>query len=462
MKILLLSPIITAKDQLFASCVPHLGLCYIKACLHQSGFKDVKHYDVARKSFDYLVELIHKECPDVVGISCYTESRHNTFAMAKLIKSLRPECKVIIGGAHATAVGGRILNTVSNVDVLCIGEGELTMVELCKALENGSDLSKVTGIIYRKGNEVITTPPRYFIENLDEIPFPDYEGLDIYEYKMWIFSFMHGKPLAHLISARGCPYGCAYCATSLFWKKCRMRSAKNVVDELQWLQEKYGFKNFSFTDDLFTFNKKRTIDICKEIMDRKLDISWCVLTRADCVNRDVIKAMAEAGCKGIQFGVESGSNRILAELGKKETVEEYAQAFAWCKEFKIETLMNLLVGSPGENAESLHETKNLILNLKPTYLGLSSIRVFPGTPLYNRGIKEGLFDENVFLNEDIKYLPYTGSMTEPEMHKWVQKLYLFHVLHGGLKAYKAFLWRIFHEMKSPVEFTKKVIKAFFA
>lgn len=462
MRIFLLSPMVAAEDQISASASYHLGLCYIKACLRQAGFSDVKYHDVSRKDAAYLKQLIQTEHPDVIGISCYTDSRHNTFATANLIKSLRPECKIIIGGAHVTAMGGRILNTAPDVDVLCIGEGERTMVEFCKALESGGDLSKVAGIVYRKDNEIITTPPRHFIENLDEIPFPDYEGLDIHQYRVWVFSFLYGKPYAQLISARGCPYGCIYCATSNFWKKCRMRSPDNVLDEVQWLKERYGFKNFNFADDLFTFNKKRTLEICKGMVDRGMEISWCALSRADHLDRELVQAMSEAGCKGIQFGIESGSDRILAELGKKETVAEYAEAFALCKEFNIETLMNLIVGSPCENTESLQATKDLILKLKPTFISLSSLRVFPGTALFKRGVKEGLFDEDVFLRGEPKYLPYTGSMTEPKMQQWVQKLYFVYLFHSGFKAYKSFLWRIYYEMKSPISFIKKVVRAAFA
>lgn len=462
MKILLLPPIVTVEDQIAASSDPHLSLCYIKACLHKAGFPNVKHYDVSRETFTYIRQLIQKESPDVVGISCYTDSRHNTFAMAKIAKEVQPGCKVIIGGAHVTAIGERILNNTHDVDMLCIGEGEMTMVEVCKALESGSDLSKVAGIAYRRDKEIITTPPRHFIENLDELPFPDYEGIDVYQYKIWTFSFLYGKSAARLVSARGCPYGCIYCATSNFWKKCRMRSPNNVLDELQWLKEKYGFENFSFVDDLSTFNKKRFLDICKGILDRKLNMSWYTQTRADHLDKEMAEAMREAGCKGIQMGVESGSNRILAILKKKETVEDYIKAFKWCNEFKIETCMNLIVGSPGENAESLKETKELILKVKPTYIGLSSLRVFPGTPLFRQGVKDGLFDEDVFLRDDVKYIPYTGSMSEPEMHKWVQKLYLFHTLHSGVKAYKALLRRIYYEMKSPISFIKKVVRAAFA
>jgi len=430
MKTLLLTPRSTKGWRNYA---PPIGLCYLKACLLKAGFKEVKIADLATLDIEVAREIIHAESPEIVGITSFTETRANALRTAAIAKEIDPRIKVILGGVHASLMYQQIMENYNFVDIISLGESENTVIELFRALRDGSDLGKVSGILYRRDGEIVKTERREHIKDLDSIPFPNYDDIDLTIYREG-YDFARGKPRASIITSRGCPFSCIFCATRPIWGNWRPRSAANVVDEIEWLVSEHGFEVFSIVDDLFTLNKRRAKEICEGILKRGLRIRWSAQTRTDCVSQEILALMREAGCRVLQFGVESGSPIILKNLNKKENIEDVVTAFSWCKKVGIKTQFNVIVGGPGETKDTIEETKNLIRKTKPDYLGANNLRIFPGTALWEQAQDEGLCDESFFLT-DKEYIYYTGAMTVPEMFHTLSQLLLLHARMHGLSGF---------------------------
>jgi anaerobic magnesium-protoporphyrin IX monomethyl ester cyclase len=423
---------------------PPIGLCYLKACLKRAGFADTTVLDLASTPVAEGEPIIRERAPDIVGLTCFTETRAHTFQTAQIVKKINPQTKVILGGVHATLMHRQIMEHYPFVDIICIGESEETLIELFQALSAGKDLRDVRGITYRQDGQVVLNAARPAPQNLDEIPFPDYGDLDLEIYKE-PYPFAKNRPRATVITSRGCPFSCIYCAPRAVWRTWRPRSAGNVLDEIEWYVER-GFFAFSIADDLFTLNQERTREICQGIIDRKLHIGWSAQTRVDCVSEETIKLIKEAGCEVLQFGVESGSPQILKNLNKREKIEDVIKAFDCCKKFGIKTQFNVIVGSPGETRQTIEQTKELIRRTRPDYLGANILRIFPQSPLMEMAREEGLVDDDFFLTDE-EYVYYTGAMKAGEMNAILRELYLLHAGQMGVRGYLQLLDRAWAELR---------------
>jgi radical SAM superfamily enzyme YgiQ (UPF0313 family) len=230
--------------------------------------------------------------------------------------------------------------------------------------------------MFRHGEEVVETPTRPFIQDLDALPWPAYKFVPIEKY--WV----HGQKLLSVITSRGCPYKCPFCvATEMFGQRFRARSAKNVLDELQWLKEEYGAEGVAFQDDTLTFDKKRAMDICDGMIERKLNLRWGCGTRADVVTKELLDKMAKANCDEVMFGIESGCERMRAELKRGVTNQHIENAIRWAKEAGMFVTVSVILGYPGETKESLQETLDFVRKIAPDDAWLCHATPFPGTHL---------------------------------------------------------------------------------
>lgn len=405
LKILLLSPKLNVRKSLG----PSMGLAYIQAYLKSHGYINTKLIDMAEYSFKKSEKVIKKENPDVVGISCLTANRIKSIKLAEIAKRVNPNIKTILGGPHVDFFYEQILTNYPFIDYIVFGEGEITAFELINAINRDKPLSTVKGVAFRENGKIIKTERRLPVQNLDELPFPCYEDIDLDKY-LGIKPFEKGKRRANIVSSRGCNYGCKYCSTTRFWGRWRARSAKNVVDEMEWLHKEYSIKYFFFVDDIFSVDEQRVIDICKEIIKRNLNITWWFETRPDNVSKDMLQWAKKSGCIMVEFGVESGSQKILDNLNKRVTIEQVINAFKWAKEVGLKTEIMLIVGSPGEDINTINETKNLLDIVRPDILVCSVLYIFPATPLYKLAKKQGIIDDSYWL-EDKLSPPYTGEYT---------------------------------------------------
>jgi len=369
------SPIIEATYQ--HPLFPPLGLAYLAAVLEQNNF-DVTIIDCPACRMDHkkLKEELSSMQPALVGIASMTPTVPSALESARVAKEACSDTKVVMGGPHATFADTEILTEEPAVDVIVRGEGEETLLELAQNLPELRNLSKIRGITFKHNGEIVKTPNRPFIQNLDALPHPLYKSLPIERYRIC------GKKFLPLMSSRGCPFQCSFCvASQMFGAKFRARSPKNVVDEMEWLISTYGAEGISFHDDALTLDKKRIFDICDEIISRKLKIAWGCQTRVDQVSKEVLAKMRRAGCNEVSFGVESGCQRILDAVKKKVSIEQSARAVRIAKEEGLFVAVSTIIGYPGETRESLKQTLDFIHTLEPDDVWLCLATPYPGTEL---------------------------------------------------------------------------------
>lgn len=412
---------------------PGLGLGYVAAVLLQAGH-EVKVSDMFYRDSNQVLQEIMEYEPQLVGITCLTEQRAGAFEVARLVKSVDSSACVVLGGHHPTYMPQQVIESPF-VDIIVLGEGEVTTLALVEALERGKDLAQVEGIIYKKGQNVIFTHPRELIKDLDTIPFPPYHQFNLDSYprqheieptlKTATFKghrlidyFTNGSQYVSLITSRGCPYRCQFCSTTLFWgRRWRFRSASNVLEEMDLLYHQFNVRYFSFADDAATVNQKRMIEICQGIIDRGFDIAWDCTTRVNWVSPEMLKWMRKAGCYRISFGVESGSQKILETIGKKQSIDQIVAAFEMAHHVGIHPSALLMVGNPGETHETIQETIDLVRRIKPYGVGVSITLVFPGTELYELSKAQGLINDDYWLtNGPAPY--YTVEHGLDVLRKW--------------------------------------------
>jgi len=356
---------------------PPLGLAYMAAVLEQNSF-EVKIVDCPVCEIDHekLKAELASFQPTIVGIGAMTPIIESALKSARVAKEACPDAKVIMGGPHATFADKQILSDEKDVDIIVRGEGEETLLELARQSPELRKISDIKGITFRKDNQIIQSPNRPFIQNLDALPFPAYKYIPIRRYRIT------GMKLLPIISSRGCPFQCSFCvASQMFGARYRARSPKNVLDEMEWLKDEYDAEGIAFQDDTLTFDKKRTLEICDGMIERKLKLPWGCSSRADVVTKEVLFKMAKAGCDEICFGVESGCQRIRDSLKKRVTTEQCENAIKWAKEAGIFVTVSVILGYPGETRETLQESLDFVRKVEPDDVWLCHATPYLGTEL---------------------------------------------------------------------------------
>ena len=356
---------------------PPLGLAYMAAVLEQNDF-EVKIFDCPVCEIDHekLKAELDSFQPTIVGIGSMTPTIESALKSARIAKEVCPDAKVLMGGPHATFADKQILTDEKAVDIIVRGEGEETILELAKQSPELQKVSDVKGITFRKDNQIIQAPGRPFIQNLDALPRPAYKYLPVEKYRIT------GRKLLPIMSSRGCPFQCSFCvASQMFGARFRARSPKNVLDELEWLRDEYGAEGIAFQDDTLTFDRKRAMEICDGIIERKINLPWGCGTRADVVTKEVLAKMSKAHCNETCFGVESGCQRIRDSLKKKVTTKQCENAIKWAKEAGIFVTVSVILGYPGETKETLQETLDFVRKVEPDDVWLCHATPYPGTEL---------------------------------------------------------------------------------
>lgn len=397
---------------------PPIGLAYISAFLKKDGIS-VKVVDAAAYSWNKLSEVIKFNPARIVGIACWTQERGQTFKTAKLAREILPECKIILGGHHATAFPKNMF-VQACADAVVIGEGELSTLELVRAMLNGNSLDTVKGIAYSNNGNIVLTEPGDFISDLNTLPYPSYADFDLDDY-LGIPEYK-GRA-ASIMTSRGCPHRCVFCSAGSFWKrKWRARDPENVLGEIDMLYNNYNVRNFSFFDDNFTVNKKRAIAICRGIMDRKFEMNWVASSHVTHIDEELLHWMRKSGCFRIDFGIESGSPTVLRNIDKRQTVEQIEHTFRLVHEAGIKPRAYLIVGCPGETKETIDETLGLMKKIRPYDSRTAEIMlIFPGTKLYEIAKSKGLLTDDFWLQTD-DTIHYTCEHTYEELTELKNRL----------------------------------------
>ena len=365
-----------------------LGISYLTAVLEEKGYSvDVVDCQTTRPTQKDLEDKFKALNPDIIGVTAATLTYLPALDILKAAKTALPNVTTMIGGPHVTVVDEATFTDSPNVDIVVRGEGEQTMLELARLASEGNlkNPSQVTGITFKHNNQVIHNPDRPFIEDLDSLPHPAHKHFDVTRYKIL------GKTYLPIITSRGCPAHCTFCAA---YKMCgrgfRARSPTKVVDELEWLRDEFGAGAFAFYDDTFTFDVNRAIAICDEMQKRKINLPWDCRTRVDRVSKELLAKLHKSGCQLIHFGVESGNQQMLNQMRKGTTVELNAKAIKLAKQAGISAAISLVIGYPGETPEQLQQTIDFIYKTKPDYVYMCEAVPYPGTELYDYAKSLGL------------------------------------------------------------------------
>ena len=388
MKVLMINPPYSSSKYKFIGLVaPPLGIAYIAAMLERNGV-GVKILD--SPAMEYGFEAVKKEIqaysPDIVAITSVTPTIGSALKTAQISKEACPNAITVLGGYHPTFTYQEVLKN-DFVDIVVCGEGEQTMVELVEAVENDKNLRDVNGL----ATENFKTPSRGIIEDLDSIPFPARHLLPMDEYKILNMKLTTGT----IVSGRGCPYKCSFCASSaMHGQKLRLRSAENVVDEMEHLVNDHNIEMVAFMDDTFTLNKKRVYEICESIKDRGLDNYWGCTARVDTISEELLKTMKDAGCITMFLGVESADQQFLNEVNKKININRIKKTFELTKKYNMRTIASVVLGMPGDTKRSILNTIKFVKTLEPSYAVFSLATPYPGTDFYLKAASENLIKIN--------------------------------------------------------------------
>ncbi len=404
-----------------------LGLGYLAAVARDKGYEvSIMEPEVYGMSDGDIISYLKEKRPDLVGISCATSNFNGAVKIARLIKEYLGTF-VILGGVHASSLPEQILKKHDCFDVLVIGEGELTFLDICKHLERGNrNFADIPGITYRDNGQVVLTQPRPFIEDVDSLPFPARDLVDLDKYRPQVH-LDRGKKSATMITSRGCPFRCTFCASfKTLGSRFRAHSAEYVVREIEHLVKRYKIEQINFTDDTFTTDKTRTARICNLILDKKIDIDWYCFARVDTVDYELLKLMKKAGCFSLLFGIESADETILKNIKKKITLTQAREIFKACRALKFKTLASFIFGNPGETPETIEKSIRFALEINPTIASFNKLVPFPGTEVYETYYKR-YFDDNtdwsVFVGKSATTISFTEALTSRDIARYTVEAY---------------------------------------
>ena len=366
-----------------------LSLLYIATYLNQNNHKaEVIDCEAEGISLTELEQHIRKGDYDCVGVAMLTPLYTQAVNVCKLTKQINPKIKTIVGGSHPTLRSKGTLEDEELIDIAAVGEAELTFLDLLDAFEGKKELKDVDGIVYRENGKVTLTKPRAKLENLDELPIPDRSLIKMHLYRPSV-SYYRRLPAYTIITTRGCPYRCTFCATAK--TGYRMHSVERVVAEMKYLIEGYGAKEILIRDDTFTLNKKRTMDLCDAIIERGLNkkISWDCISRANLVDEEMLKKMKDAGCWGMHFGVEGGAQKLIDSIKKDTTLEVIEKAFRLCREIGINTRAYMMLGMPESTREDDLKTIEFAKKIDPDWAQFTICTPYPGTQMYDEQMRVG-------------------------------------------------------------------------
>lgn len=363
------------------------GLLYIAGYLREKGVK-VKIFDANTAETEF-VEVLRKEKPKIAGISilsgpCLTDA----VKQAKTIRKYFPKVKIVFGGIHTTIFPGEVLAN-SYVDYIVMNEGELPLHELTEYLLNKKgSLAKIKNLGYKKAEKLFLNPIRPFID-LNTLPMPAWDMLPIEKY---IHRKFYSNRVLTLHTSRGCPWSCAYCYNqAVNFRRWRGMSPERIIEQVEFLQKNYNIKGFQFYDDEFDANPQRVVDFCQLVLKKGLKIKWGHYSRTNVADRDRYILEKKAGCEFVEFGVESGSPRLLKIIQKQQTVTNIKNAFKLCREVGLKAGAMFMIGLPTETEKEIKMTIKLVNSLKASQTINTIYHPYPGSELFNYCLNKGLF-----------------------------------------------------------------------
>lgn len=430
---------------------PSLSLAYVAAVAEREGYQ-IQFIDAnaLELSLEETIRRVKAFQPDLLAFTITTYLFYQTLAW---VRALREALQVptLLGGVHMGIYPEETFSHHS-IDYGCTGEAEVVLPPFLRTLNEGGDLGRVKGVIWRDGDRVAVNECAAPLDDVNLAPFPARHLLPNDRYFSFISQFRNFTPM---ITSRGCPFHCIFCEQG--GMRFRPRSPANVADEIEECYHVFKAREFDFFDSSFTVDKRRVIGICDEIRRRNIKICWAIRSRVDLVDEEMLIALKGAGCKRIYYGIESADPQILLTLRKETKLERITEVIGLTRKHKIDTFGYFMIGSPGETVETIQKTTHFAIDLKLDFAQFSKVTPMPATELYRMLIADGRKDywREYILDEakDI-FLPRPNtSLTEEEVQAWTRKAYLAFYFRPRyiLKA----LWRI----KSWPELKRSVVTA---
>jgi radical SAM superfamily enzyme YgiQ (UPF0313 family) len=397
-------------------------------------------------SYDGIEEAIRKNKPDVVGITTLTPPMKHVTKITEIAKKINPSCAVVLGGIHPTAFPERTLEETS-ADFSVIGEGEITFYEIVRGMaEKNIDPLKIDGLCFKdKKGKITRNKDRDFIQDLNDLPFPDRDDFDLKKYDSAPTKKVSSEPMTTpILTSRGCAFRCVHCISKVLWKqKVRFRSVDNVISEIEECVNKYGIREFNILDDTFTLDKKRLMEICQKIIDKNLKIYWVCFSRVNTIDEEMAEIMYKAGCRKISFGLESGSQKVLDLMNKNATLEMARKAVNAVVKHGIQAHASFMFGNLEETMEDAKKTIEFAKSLPLDNATFFIVAPLPGTHLYDVAKEKGYINKNTKWEEfapltNTKPILVQDNLTEKDL-VYLQK-----------KAFRKFYLRpkyFFHKIK---------------
>jgi len=392
-----------------------------------------KIYIIDAEALNYTYQDIIKKTftinPDLIGITTTTPSFDIISNLVNDLHRTNPSVPIILGGPHATGSPETTV-LVPGVSVAVIGEGELTFLDIVDRIKNNESFLEVKGIAYQNNNgRCIKTEPRELIHNLDVLPLPARDLLPMEMYYSPPTKSLGGAMIANILSSRGCPFHCSFCLSDMMWgRRYRQRSVNKIIEEIEDCANNYGCDEFNFNDDLFTADRDRVKELCDKIIEKKINIKWVAMSRADYIDIDLLKIMKKAGCKKIAMGLESGSEKVLKCMNKRINLDKSIKAVKMIKKAGIAVGASFVLGHIGETKETIKQTIAFAKKLNPDTVAFFQASPYPGTEFYKIAQKAG------YIREDAQWIDYAIVSDKPsvidlprlsaeEIYKWVKKAY---------------------------------------
>ena len=372
-----------------------LGLAYLISCLRKANHKvevlDINGYQYSRDEVEEQVKKLNYDIICTGGL--ITQYKYLKFLTA-LLKKYHPAKSIVIGGNIADEIPHLLFKHTSS-DMLMLGEAENTICELADALEKGKSLKDVDGLVYKENGKIIYNKPRKLIQDVDTIPFPEYDLFPVQTYIENYKKVANNYIVMPMIITRGCPFVCKFCYHSFMGEKARFRSADNIIAEMKYLIKNYNINSVQFYDDLFLLNRKIVEELCDKMVKENLNLRWHCITRLEMLDEKLILRMKKAGCYSISYGIESGSQTILDNMRKGINLQKAKETYKRIKKLGLKSFGTLMLGYPGENIKTIRETVQFCKEL-----GLPALFFFatpyPGTSLYEEW-KHKIPDEDKYV-----------------------------------------------------------------
>lgn len=452
MQILLIDPPFYRLCGFFNRYYP-FGLISLATYLRQKGLSRVQVYDADFNEQPHLIDYaylpqsypaylasfddnghpvwqevkqtITEIAPDLIGISLWTTFAASAFHIAKIAKDINPDSVVVMGGPHASAKADEVLRICPDVDYIIRGPGEKSLFELTQLLPDSVEqIMNIKGLSYRQRGTVVHNPIAKLPRDLDSFRFPDRSLL------MHTSSYCP-EDMGLVMTSRGCPYGCRFCATS--GKQVSLRSPAHIVNEIRHVQKHYHTHQFTFKDDSFTLTPKRVYAFCQALLEAGLKIYWECNTRVNSIDEALLRLMKKAGCNFIKVGVESGSQPILAHMNKGISLNQVRRAAKLFRRVGLHWTGYFMMGVPDETEADIQKTIEFMHELEPDFACIGVYEPFPGNEMFDEGVKKGLLRPEMELADFFKTNPNDYYKSDPKRQSNVIEPNRFAILEAEVK-----------------------------